>query len=469
MSSTPSVETEEKSTIGSQTTINPVVIPKGQHPMTFSDISENALSVLRRLNSKGYDAYLVGGCIRDRLMGKTPKDFDIATNATPEEIKACFRNCRLIGRRFRLAHIVFGRDIIEVATFRGPHADVAKNDKENKVKVKARSGKQVEDVLAKQDQQGQLLRDNVFGTIEQDAERRDFTFNAMYFSAKDQSIIDFAKGVESIDNKRVELIGDPATRFREDPVRMIRAVRFAAKLGMSIPEELAVEFKELGHLLANIPPARLFEEVHKLFISGSGVKTFQLLHEHGLFGHLFPQFAPLLVDDKCRETQLIMQVLKNTDERINNEQRVTPAFLYASFLWYPLEVRVQTIINEAGISYHDAFNIAMGEVLHRQIQRIMIPKRFSTAIREIWQLQTRLPKRFGRRAYQTLSHPRFRAAYDFLLIRGQIEGGDLMELGDWWTEFQEVSPEERKTMLNDLRKEAAPPKKRRPRNKRKPN
>ncbi|MBF7073828.1 polynucleotide adenylyltransferase PcnB [Glaciecola sp. MH2013] len=469
MAISPSAQNEDTSSIKTASAIDPVVVPKGQHPMTFSDISENALSVLRRLNSKGYDAYLVGGCIRDKLMGKTPKDFDIATNATPEQIKACFRNCRLIGRRFRLAHIVFGKDIIEVATFRGHHADLENNDAENKVKVKARSGKQVEDVLAKQDQQGQLLRDNVFGTIDEDAERRDFTFNAMYFSAKDQSIIDFAHGLRSIQNKRVELIGDPATRFREDPVRMIRAVRFAAKLGMSIPDELATQFKELGHLLGNIPPARLFEEVLKLFISGSGVKTFQLLHQHGLFGHLFPQFAPLLVDDKCREMQLVMQVLKNTDERINNEQRVTPAFLYAAFLWYPVEERAQTIINESGITYHDAFNIAMGEVLHRQIQRIMIPKRFSIAIREIWQLQTRLPKRFGRRAFQTLSHARFRAAYDFLLIRGQIEGGDLMELGEWWTEFQEVSPEERKTMLNVLRKEAGPARKRKPRPKKKAN
>ena len=456
MSSTPITPQQTNST-----PIDPVVIPKGQHPVTFSDISENALSVLRRLNSKGYDAYLVGGCIRDKLMGKTPKDFDIATNATPEQIKACFRNCRLIGRRFRLAHIVFGKDIIEVATFRGHHGDVSENDEENKVQVKSRRGKDVEDVLAKQDQQGQLLRDNVFGTIDEDAERRDFTFNAMYFSAKDQSIIDFAHGIESIQNKKIELIGDPATRFREDPVRMIRAIRFSAKLGMSISDELGAQFKELGHLLANIPPARLFEEVLKLFISGSGVKTFQLLHKYGLFAHLFPQFAPMLVDDTCREMQLVMRVLKNTDERINNEQRVTPAFLYAAFLWYPVEERTQMVMSEAGVSYHDAFNIAVGEVLHRQIQRIMIPKRFSIAIREIWQLQTRLPKRFGRRAFQTLSHPRFRAAYDFLLIRGEIEGGDLMELGEWWTEFQELDAEGRKGMLNTLRKESGPSKKRR--------
>jgi poly(A) polymerase len=433
-----------------QSIINPVTIPKGQHPVTFADISDNTLSVLKRLNSKGYEAYLVGGCIRDKLMGKAPKDFDVATNATPEQIKACFRNCRLIGRRFRLAHIVFGRDIIEVATFRGHHEEVNANEEENKTSVKGRRGNNIDDVLAKQDQQGQLLRDNVFGTIEEDAERRDFTFNAMYFSAKDQSIIDFADGMSSIREKKIELIGDPATRFREDPVRMIRAVRFSAKLGMAIPPEMGKQIKELSHLLANIPPARQWEEVLKLLVTGSGLRTFHLLNEYGLFAPLFPQLSAMLVDDSCREMKLVEQVLKNTDDRINNEQRVTPAFLYAAFLWYPVEERTQVLMNESGVTQNDAFNIAVGEVLHRQTQRIMIPKRFSMPIREIWQLQMRLPKRFGRRAYQTLSHPRFRAAYDFLLIRGQIEGGDLLELAEWWTEFQEVSPDERKEMVSSL-------------------
>lgn len=449
--------------------INPVTIEKGQHPVTFSDISDNTLSVLRRLNAKGYEAYLVGGCIRDRLMGKTPKDFDVATNATPEQIKACFRNCRLIGRRFRLAHIVFGKDIIEVATFRGHHGEVNANEEENKVQVIGRRGNNVDDVQAKQDQQGQLLRDNVFGTIEEDAERRDFTFNAMYFSAKDQSIIDFADGMSSIKERKIELIGDPATRFREDPVRMLRAIRFSAKLGMSIPPDMGAQIKELSHLLANIPAARLFEEVLKLLVSGSGLRTFHLLHQYGLFAQLFPQLAPMLIDDSCREMKLIELVLKNTDDRINNEQRVTPAFLYAAFLWYPVEERTQLIMSESGVSQNDAFNIAVGEVLHRQTQRIMIPKRFSIPIREIWQLQLRLPKRFGRRAFQSLSHPRFRAAYDFLLIRGAIEGGDLLELGEWWTEFQEVLPEQRKEMISNLRKQSAPAKKRKPTKKRKAN
>ena len=437
--------------------LDPVTLRKGEHPLRFEDISDNALSVLKRLNDKGYDAYLVGGCIRDKFMGQVPKDFDIATNATPDEIKACFRNCRLIGRRFRLAHIVFGRDIIEVATFRGHHkeehddtAQSKKANSESDTQITRHKRDRYDGILSKRDQQGQLLRDNVFGTIEEDAERRDFTFNAMYFDARDQSVIDFAHGLNAIQNKQVTMIGDPETRFREDPVRMLRAVRFAAKLDMQIPSEMQTTIKSLAYLLANIPPARLFEEVLKLFVSGYGLASFRLLHELGLFAPLFPQLSPLLVDESCRERQLIELVLKNTDNRINNELRVTPAFLYAALLWYPVEVRTQELAVEAGINEHDAFNLACSEVLDRQVKRIMIPKRFSIPLREIWQLQRRLTRRFGRRAHMSLNHPRFRAAYDFLLIRSEIEGGNLVELADWWTKFQDAAPATRSTMVKAL-------------------
>jgi poly(A) polymerase len=447
-----------------QRSLQAKVIPAGEHPMTFDDISDNALSVLRRLNAKGYDAYLVGGCIRDRLMGKIPKDFDIATNATPEQIKACFKNCRLIGRRFRLAHIVFGRDIIEVATFRGHHeGESAKqvDEKPNKpiekpAAISQRDKKvdrreRFDGIKSKTDTHGQLVRDNVFGSIDEDAERRDFTFNAMYYSAKDQSIIDFANGHQAIAEKRIEMIGDNQTRFREDPVRMLRAVRFSAKLDMHIPETMQKDIKECAHLLANIPPARLFEEALKLFLSGFGLHAFKLLHELGLFNLLFPQLSHLLVDESCREVQLIEKVLVNTDNRINNDLRVTPAFIFAAFLWYPVEERTQQVMYESGISEYDAFSIAVGEVMHRQVQRIMIPKRFSIPIKEIWHLQKRLTRRFGRRPYVLLSHSRFRAAFDFLEIRGQIEGGDLLELSQWWHEFQQVQPEQQKAMLAALR------------------
>jgi poly(A) polymerase len=415
-------------------------------------MSENALKVLYRLHNSGYQAYLVGGCVRDVLLGKEPKDFDVTTDATPEQIKGLFRNCRLIGRRFRLAHIVFGREVIEVATFRGHHENNDEGDSKD----------------SKQSDDGQLMRDNVFGSIEEDAQRRDFTINAMYYNIADYSISDFAGGMEAIKNKEITLIGDPETRYREDPVRMLRAVRFAAKLDMHISEESAEPIKRMAPLMANIPPARLFEEILKLLLSGQGLATYKLLSEFHLFEPLFPQLAPLLLQPGNRENQFVEQVLTNTDNRINTGQRVTPAFIFAAFMWYPLEERCQQLMVEGGLNHFDAFNLALNDVMHRQIQRIMIPKRFSTPIREIWQLQNRLPKRYGRRAYQMLEHPKFRAAYDFLLLRGQIEGGDLLELADWWTVFQEADEDKRKTMLEVLRQQEGAPARRPRRNRKKP-
>lgn len=433
-----------------KTTLVATIIPRAQHPISRDDISEHALKVLYRLHNGGYQAYLVGGCVRDILLGKEPKDFDVTTNATPEQIKGLFRNCRLIGRRFRLAHIVFGREIIEVATFRGHHelspADAPEQN------------------ISRQSDHGQLLRDNVFGSIEEDAERRDFTVNAMYYNIADYSISDFAGGMQAIENKTISMIGDPSTRYREDPVRMLRAVRFAIKLNMQISAQTADPIYQLAPLMANIPPARLFEEILKLLLSGQGLETYRLLHEFHLFEPLFPQLAPLIAAKDSREVKFIEQVLINTDNRINTGQKVTPAFIFAAFLWYPLEERCQQHMTEGGLTHFDAFNLAVNDVLHRQIQRIMIPKRFSTAIREIWLLQQRLPKRYGRRAYQMLEHPRFRAAYDFLLLRGQIEGGDLMELGQWWTDFQEANGDQRQTMLINLRQEEGAGPKRRSRN-----
>ncbi|OJF69553.1 poly(A) polymerase [Alteromonas sp. V450] len=427
---------------------------RGEHGISREDVSANALKVMYRLNGAGFESYLVGGCVRDILMGHEPKDFDVVTNATPEQIKGLFRNCRLIGRRFRLAHIVFGREIIEVATFRGHHQE--SDEDEDLPKGKA---------IAKRDAHGQLVRDNVFGTIEEDAERRDFTFNAMYYSVADFTVKDFANGLAAIEKREVELIGDPETRYREDPVRMLRAVRFAVKLGMRIEAKTAAPIKSLANLLQNIPPARLFEETLKLFLSGKGEETFLMLHEYGLIEPLFPQLTPFLKDENSREMQFVRRVLANTDERINNDQRVTPAFLYAALLWYPVEEQSQRLQSESGLNAHDAFNIASGEVIARQTQRIMIPKRFSTVVRDIWILQQRLPKRFGRRAFQLLTHPKFRAGYDFLLARGQIEGGDLLELAQWWTHFQHADNGKQKGMLNALRKsegaKGAPRKRRR--------
>ncbi|WP_026376493.1 polynucleotide adenylyltransferase PcnB [Aestuariibacter salexigens] len=428
-------------------------MPRAEHNISRDDISDNALKVLYRLDKAGFDAYLVGGCVRDLMLGLHPKDFDVVTNATPEQIKGLFRNCRLIGRRFRLAHIVFGREIIEVATFRGHHEQSEPKDKSH------------------QGEQGQLLRDNVFGTIEEDAERRDFTINAMYYNIADYSVTDFANGIKAIKQRRIELIGDAETRYREDPVRMLRAVRFAAKLNMNISDATGKPIVKLGHLLTHVPAARLFEEVIKLLISGNGLQTFKLLLEYKLFGYLFPHIAPQLDDPQSREYRFIQKILINTDNRINTDQRVTPAFTYAAMLWYPIEERSQQLTFESGLTQHDAFNIAMNDVLTEQIQRIMIPKRFSTSMREIWQLQHRLPKRFGRRAYQLLAHPRFRAAYDFLLVRAEVEGGELVELAEWWTEFQDASNDHKKAMLESLRRQEGrrgAPRRRRTRRKKAP-
>ncbi|NDW16140.1 polynucleotide adenylyltransferase PcnB [Alteromonas genovensis] len=414
---------------------------RGEHGISREDISANALKVMYRLNGAGFESYLVGGCVRDILMGYEPKDFDVVTNATPEQIKGLFRNCRLIGRRFRLAHIVFGREIIEVATFRGHHQET--DESETVPKNKA---------TGSQDAQGQLVRDNVFGSIEEDAERRDFTFNAMYYSVADFTVKDFANGLAAIEKREVALMGDPETRYREDPVRMLRAVRFAVKLSMRIETSTAVPIKSLASLLQNIPPARLFEETLKLFLSGKGEETFLMMREYDLIDQLFPQLAPFLKDENSKEMQFVRHVLANTDERINNEQRVTPAFLYAALLWYPVEEQSQRLQLESGLNAHDAFNIASSEVIAKQTQRIMIPKRFSTVMRDIWILQQRLPKRFGRRAFQLLTHPKFRAGYDFLLARGQTEGGDLLELAQWWTHFQHAESGKQKGMLNALKR-----------------
>lgn len=390
------------------------------------------------------------------MLGMQPKDFDVVTNATPEQIKKLFRNCRLIGRRFRLAHIVFGREIIEVATFRGHHDAEAEKPKDHRKAV------------SHQGEQGQLLRDNVFGSIEEDAERRDFTINAMYYNIADFSVHDFANGREAIEKRQIELIGDPETRYREDPVRMLRAVRFAAKLGFEITPRTEDIIPDLANLLSHVAPARMFEEVIKLFIAGAGVETFKQMQRLHLFGELFPLVQPLLVNEQGREYRFITKVLENTDNRINTGMRVTPAFFYAAVLWYVVEERCQQHVFEGGFSHHDAFHLAMNDVLLQQASRIAIPKRFSAVMRDIWLLQHRLPKRFGKRAYQLLEHPKFRAAYDFLLVRAEVEGGEIAELAQWWTAFYDADPGKRKHMLSDLRAKSGAPTKRKRSKRRKP-
>lgn len=418
------LESEPKSHIHNPVTsvAGASVIARNQHPVSRKQLSPNALKVLYRLKDNGYDAYLVGGCIRDILLGLQPKDFDIATNATPEQVKRCFNNCRVIGRRFKLAHVMFGREIIEVATFRGHHSDEQQDDAKT----------------SKQSNEGQLLRDNVYGTIEEDAERRDFTVNALYYNIKDFAIYDFANGMEDIKAGVINLIGDPETRYREDPVRMLRAVRFSTKLRMKIAERSETPIFELAHLLRNIPPARLFDESLKLLLAGKAQDNYRSMREYGLFRYFFPVVEQVLSgnpDDK--EERFIELMLANTDTRINQGKSVSPAFIMATLLWYPLETHAKELEHESGLHPYDAFQIAMNDILHRTVQTVAIPKRFTTTMREIWQFQHRLTKTKGKRPTQVVEHPRFRAAYDFLLLRAEVEGGELMTLANWWTDFQQ--------------------------------
>ncbi len=428
------------------------VISRDQHNISRKDISPNALKVLYRLNDAGFEAYLVGGCIRDLLLGLIPKDFDVVTNATPDEVRAVFKNCRLIGRRFRLAHVVFGREVIEVATFRGHHSG---GEEEENIPAGVRSD------------HGQILRDNVYGTIEEDAERRDFSINALYYSVRDFAIYDFANGVEAIQQRKIELIGDPETRYREDPVRILRAIRFATKLNMQLAPATAALIPELAVLLKNIPAARLFDESLKLLMAGKAFDNFVLMRDLGILKQLLPQVHKVLKQDsEGKVFNLIANALQDTDERVAQDKPVTPAFIYAALLWYPVELRMQTLLIESGLNDIDALNIAMTEVLDDVVRTIGIPKRFTLVVRDLWSLQGRLSKRAGRRAFKLMELPKFRGAFDFMQLRAKAEGGQLAELALWWQQFVHADDAEREELVLDLGKEGQEVRK--PRRKRKP-
>jgi len=433
----------------------PIVLSRSQHSVSRQLLSPSALKVLYRLNKGGYEAYLVGGGVRDILLGLKPKDFDIATNATPDEIKALFRNCRLIGRRFRLAHIVFGREIIEVATFRGHHDNATVQEK-NCQKT------------SKQSEHGMLLRDNIYGTIDEDAERRDFTINALYYSSKDFKVYDFANGVKDVEDKIIRLIGDPETRYREDPVRMLRAIRFATKLDMKISPDTSAPIKELSTLMANIPAARMFEEFLKLFISGKAVANYEQLRSYNLFTYFFPAVDQELKINNQLLERFILLAMGNTDKRLNNDQRVTPAFLLAAMLWYPLQKYIQQVNINNQLAPQDAFFAALSEIMPEQQRSIAIPKRFQGVMKDIWILQDKLARREGKRAFKCFEHPKFRAGYDFLLLRAEIENTPvLIELAKWWTDFQTVSNDARIQMIKSVK--ISPSSKRRtPRKRKKP-
>ncbi|PXF64576.1 polynucleotide adenylyltransferase PcnB [Kangiella spongicola] len=414
------------------------IIPRDQHTVSRKDISDSALKVLYRLNKAGYDAFLVGGGVRDILLGLNPKDFDITTNATPEQIRALFRNSRIIGRRFKLVHIMFGREVIEVATFRA-HCDSN----------------------IQQAKDGMILRDNVYGTIEEDAERRDFTINALYYNVRDFSVHDYCNGLTDLRKRQLRMIGDPETRYKEDPVRMLRAVRLATKLGLTIEEKTLEPISRLAHLLEQIPAARLFEEYRKMFLAGKGEAMFEALQTHGLLSKLFPATEQLLAAHPDFES-FIQAALENTDKRIASDNTVNPAFLIAVFLWQPLLERAHQLETK-GHSYNDAFFKSMGLTLAEQSQFISIPKRYSLVIRDIWAQQIRLPQRHGKKVWSVLNHPRFRAAYDFLVLRAESDPS-LREIADWWTKFQDADKAEQQAMLPKNRRRKVK-RRRKPKNK----
>jgi len=413
--------------LDSHTTPQPLIVPRPEHAISRANISPNALKVLYRLTQAGHQAYLVGGGVRDLLLGHEPKDFDVATDATPEEVRAVFRNCRLIGRRFRLAHVFFGPEIIEVATFRGTTAADAEDD----------------DRLV---ENGMILRDNVYGNIAEDALRRDFTINALYYNIEDFSLVDYAGGLADIQAGRLRLIGDDAeARYREDPVRMLRAVRFACKLGFMIAADCEAPLPDLAPLLAEVPAARLFEEILKLFHSGYALHAFEKLRHYGLFAELFPETDVCLArEDNAFPITFVSRGLDNTDKRLLEGKSVAPPFLFAVLMWEPVRLRYQQLLDQ-GLTSADAMATAAHDVATRQQRRIAIPKRFGMPMREIWALQPRLENRQTKRAPGLLSHPRFRAAYDFLLLRA--ESGEVdAEVADWWTRFQAADAAERARM-----------------------
>lgn len=406
------------------------IYARPEHSISRSQISENALKVLVRLKKAGFEAYLVGGCVRDLLLGREPKDFDIATNASPEQVKQIFRNCRIIGRRFRLAHVFFGKDIIEVATFRGSEAE---NSEQQVVH-----------------EDGRLLRDNVFGTLEEDVWRRDFTVNALYYNIRDFSVVDYTGGMQDHADSVLRLIGNPSIRYREDPVRMLRAVRFAAKLSFTLHPDSEKPIYELNGLLKSIPAARLYDEVLKLFLAGYGVQTFELLRHYGLFSILFPATEHALnTQEHDFPRMFLVRALENSDKRFNEGKTLTPYFLLAALMWEPLQQnalrRIAQGENEA-MAYQNAAN----EVLSKQIKIIAMPRHITQSMRDVWFLQSKFTRTIGVRPYRLLEQPKFRAAYDFLQLRADTGGADPL-LVKWWTEFQEADESTRRQMT-------APPK-----------
>ncbi len=398
----------------------PAVIPVSSHGITRDRISSGSRRTCETLQQHGYKAYVVGGAVRDLLIGAEPKDFDVATDATPEQVRHCFRRSRIIGRRFQIVHVMMGQETIEVTTFRGAL-----------------------DANTKKDEHGRVLHDNVFGTQAEDAARRDFTANALYYDPATEAVLDYHHGVGDLKAKTLRMIGEPRARYREDPVRMLRAVRLAAKLGLQIDPEAKKPIRDMADLLENVPPARLFDEMLKLLTSGFSVKCLTQLRDEGLHHGLLPLLDVIL--EQPMGEKFVMLALANTDERVRRGKGTSPSFLFATLLWHEVLALWEKHKAEGQLKIPALFQ-AMDSILDAQAEKLAITRRISGDIKEIWSLQPRFEQRAGKRPYALLEHPRFRAAYDFLVLRAQAGEID-MEIADWWTRFQNVEGDKRGEML----------------------
>ncbi|MGI9251424.1 MAG: polynucleotide adenylyltransferase PcnB [Pseudohongiellaceae bacterium] len=421
-------------------------IERNEHAISRRNISPNALKVLRVLGKANFHAFLVGGGVRDLLLNKHPKDFDVATDATPEQIRKLFRNSRIIGRRFKIVHIRFGRETIEVTTFRAHH--------EVKTRLATnQSRKRIAGLDSAHASSGMILRDNVYGNINEDALRRDFTVNALYYTTDQFRLYDFCGSLNDLQARQLRIIGDPELRYTEDPVRMLRAIRFAAKLGFGIEPATEAPINSLAPLLEAIAPARLFDESLKLLAAGYAEKTYALLRHYEVGKYLFGPTLQATCDPELTASKVVNLALRNTDVRIADGKTVTPAFLFAALLWPVLQQRLQQRLQQHSQQHPQQYSQqhsqqrpgervnlqqlgeVANEVLAEQSDFTAIPKRFAISSREIWEAQLRLEQRSRQRVYSLLQHQRFRAAYDFLLLRNEA-GEELEELCQWWTEFQ---------------------------------
>jgi len=396
----------------------PRIVPKDQHGIGREAISHGARKVCETLQGRGYEAYVVGGAVRDLLVGLRPKDFDVATDADPEEVYKLFRRSRLIGRRFKLVHVLFGEETVEVSTFRSRAA-------------------------SETDEHGRVLRDNVYGTREDDAIRRDFTVNALYYDPSDETILDYHNGLRDLRRKSVRIIGDARSRYREDPVRMLRAARFAAKLGFTIDERTRKPIRAMARLLENVPVSRVYEEMHKLLLSGHAATSLHQLRSEGLHHGLLPLLD--VIFEQPMGERFVILALAQTDERVRTGKPVSPAFLFAALLWHEVLAAWKTA-QQRGLKPIPALFQAMDTVLDIQTDKLAIPRRFTAVMKEIWASQPRFEQRSGRRPFALLMHERFRAGYDFLVLRA-ASGEVPAELAQWWEKFQHVGENERNAML----------------------